>query len=970
MMSLIRWARQGALTAVGLAATASALCAQQGTVAGRVTDESTGRPVASARVQLTRGTTSALTNADGQFAITLPAGQHELRVQLVGYASVVQRLSVRAGETTTADFALKRAVISMEEVVVTGTAGAARRREIGNTITQISIQQVETAPVQTVADVLQGRAAGLTVIENSGQVGSAQTIRLRGIKSVTQGNTPLLYIDGVRMSNRTYETVGEAGQTSSPLSDINPQDIDRVEVIKGAAATTLYGTEASSGVIQIFTKRGSQGRPVWSLQVESGQHRMGHVGPAADSTGLNMNDCRHEPGCPFFSDKNLDGVPDSSQKGWFRSALLQRYLASVRGAVGTVSYFLSGNFGHEQGVVDPTFLRRWGVRGNFGFAPSDALNINFNNSFSQQRSRWFPDGNNLEGLSLNVMRGPAGYPPGNDDSVIMDMIVWLTTYHFTSGLSFNFAPKPNFTHRLNLGLDFAQSDSETDHPYGFWNLPLGRRADEQQEERNATIDYAGTWEMNVASGLTSAFSWGGQLYNENRYGLDGVGNDFPAPGIKLVDNAARTDAFEARSNVTNGGFFIQEVIGISDRLFLTGGLRVDGHSSFGEDFGLAPYPKFSVAYTLSDHPFWPDWFEQMKIRAAYGESGKAPGIFDAVRTWEPVAGDEARPAVTPDNLGNPELGPERTREIEVGFEGTAFDSRVAAELTYYQQKTYDALVDVQQTPSNGFPGTQLTNVGEVRNRGVETQLNLSVLRGTSLNWDLGVRYSHNKSEAVNLGDVDTIGSGSQRIVVGLPVPTYFKDSIINGSEIGVAPVFEEMAVGPTYPVNQWGLNTTVSFGPLTFDALGEAHLGHWLSSGVALQNARRGVWPVCAHVEAAHRAIVDSGDSTAWNGLTAYDRGRCDHFGVTIPARAWISPADFFKLRQVGLSYALPARILPAGVRSAHLRIQGRNLWKTTRFVGLDPEAIDNGSYDNLNREEYYSIPAPRTFLASLKIEF
>ena len=964
--------RYAVLATLGLAIATPALRAQQGTVAGQITDQSTGQPIGGARVQLVRGTVSAVSAADGRYSITLPAGQHELRAQLIGYNTVTQRLTVRSGETVTTDFALQRAVISMEEVIVTGTAGEARRREIGNTISQVSIQQIETAPIVTVGDVLQGRTAGLTIMDNSGQAGAGQTIRLRGIKSVTQGNTPLLYVDGVRISNRPLESVDEAAQAGSPLNDINPQDIERIEIIKGAAATTLYGTEASSGVIQIFTKRGGQGAPAWSFLVEQGMNRMGHVGPSEDSTGLNMNDCRHEPGCPYFQDKNLDGVPDSSQKGWFRNALVERYTASVRGGLGTVNYFLSGNWAHEQGVVDPTYWRKWGLRGNFGFSPSATTSITFNNAFSHQRTRWFPDGNNLEGLTLNVMRGAQGYPPGNDDSVIMDMLIWQVAQHFTSGVNFTWTPVAGMNHRINAGLDFAQADNTTDHPYGYWNVPLGRREDEQRQRRNMTLDYAGTWQTTVRPGLTSAFSWGGQLYNDQDYRLEGVGNDFPAPGDKLVNNAARTQAFEDRTDITSGGFFIQEMIGISDRLFVTGGLRVDGHSSFGEDFGLAPYPKVSLAYTISDSRFWPTWWEQMKLRAAYGESGKAPGVFDAVRTWTPVAGDEAKPAVSPDNLGNPALGPERTRELEIGAEGTALGSRVALDFTYYQQRTYDALIRVEQIPSNGFGGTQLTNVGQVDNRGLEAQLNLSLLRGSGLGWDVGIRYSHNKSKAVNLGDVDTIGAGNtQRIIVGNPVPSYFKDSVVNGSEIGVAPIFEDTYVGPTYPTDQWGINTTISIGrSVTIDALGEAQLGHWLYSGVALQNARRGVWPQCSHVETAHAAIVASGDSTAWKALSAHDVGRCDHFGRTIPGNAWVTPADFFKLRQVSLSFNLPSSILPAGVRSAQLRLQGRNLLKFTGFDGLDPEAIEQGSFDNLERREYYNLPVPRTFVASLKIEF
>jgi len=379
-----------------LAFTAGGLAAQNtGTVQGRVTEASTGAPIIGAQVSLIGTDLGSLTNNDGRYSIeNAPAGQQTVRVEFLGYGVRQQVVTVRADGTTTHDVQLRTEVISLEAVVVTGTAGRARRREIGNTVSQIDARQIELAAVSDVGDVLQGRAVGLTIMDNTGQVGAGSSIRLRGNNSINMSNNPLIYVDGVRLEKAATTSDGEVGQSPIPLDVLNPSDIERVEVIKGPAATTLYGTEASSGVIQIFTKRGAAGSPVWTASIDQGFHRMPHIGPAKDvnPTGLNLNDCSNEPGCP-------------STGSWFRDGHIQRYNLSVRGGNETVNYFASGRWGRQQGVVDPQGLDEYNVRANLQFRPRQNLQISFNNLYSRRNIQWIPDGNNADGFLLNVLRG-------------------------------------------------------------------------------------------------------------------------------------------------------------------------------------------------------------------------------------------------------------------------------------------------------------------------------------------------------------------------------------------------------------------------------------------------------------------------------------------------------------------------------------------------------------------------------------
>ncbi|MHC4448103.1 MAG: TonB-dependent receptor plug domain-containing protein, partial [Planctomycetota bacterium] len=269
--------------------------AQTGEVSGRVVDEVTGRPIEGAQIVIVGTNIRAQSRVDGLYnLVNVPLGSQQVRVMIIGYATQTATLTTQPGVTATLDFTLSRAVISLDAMVVTGQAGAVSRREIGNSISTIDAETIANLPISDVGQALQGLAAGVTVMDNSGQVGVGQRIRLRGINSVTMGNQPLIYVDGVRILDRALNDDPETGNLApSPLNDINPEDIERIEVVKGAAATTLYGTEASAGVIQVFTRRGSSGAPRWSISIDQGFNSQGHIGPSKDinPTGLGMNNC-------------------------------------------------------------------------------------------------------------------------------------------------------------------------------------------------------------------------------------------------------------------------------------------------------------------------------------------------------------------------------------------------------------------------------------------------------------------------------------------------------------------------------------------------------------------------------------------------------------------------------------------------------------------------------------------------------
>ncbi|MGH7448240.1 MAG: TonB-dependent receptor plug domain-containing protein, partial [Longimicrobiales bacterium] len=429
-----------------------------GSVTGVVRDAVSRAPLSGVRVWIPGTTLDQVANNVGRYLLlNVPAGQHTIEARSIGYGTISRTVTVTAGEATVVDFDLREEAIALEAVVVTGTAGAARRREIGNQISQIKASDIALATVTDLGDILQGRSTGVQINDFGGQVGAASQIRLRGNSSLTQGNSPLIYIDGIRMEVGALSEDDEAGAEASAFDMINPHDIERIEIVKGPAATTLYGTEAAGGVIQIFTKRGAAGTPAWQFSVDQGLSKMpfleSSLNPRSiNPTGYQMSDCSRSQ--VFNSEtkqfeivnEREPGCPDNGS--WFRNGHLQRYNLSVRGGSEAVTYFVSGRWAREEGVVDPQGQKSYGVRANVSFQPFNGFNVTMNNNYQQRSVTWIPDGNNASGLTLNVMRGLAGYTPGNDDSKVLDNDLISNIQLFQTGTSLIWTPNNMWAHRL------------------------------------------------------------------------------------------------------------------------------------------------------------------------------------------------------------------------------------------------------------------------------------------------------------------------------------------------------------------------------------------------------------------------------------------------------------------------------------------------------------------------------------------
>ena len=624
---------------------------QTGRIVGRVTSAETAGPLGEVQVYIPGTGLGTLSRQNGTFImLEVPAGSHQVRAERIGYAPVEQQVTVAAGQAVEIAFQMTTQALGLDEIVVTGAAGAARRREVGNSIAQINVAELPDRPKQ-VADLLQASAPGMEVSGVSGQVGGGTKIRLRGATSMTQSNNPIIYVDGIRIQSQAFpeQTFGDtrprtSGLNPSPINNINPNDIERIEVIKGAAATTLYGTEASAGVIQIFTKRGSTGRPVWTADAGTGTLWMREFGPAAEPfMRMDLFTCTGLFECGEYLD-----VPTTSN-----------YAASVRAGGELLQYFISTSYTDESGVLPNNNNRVWAFRSNFTGTPTEGLQVQWNSAYTNNFIESPQEGGAGEGLTLNVFRAEVNYYGTADPAIVSQSLQWHIKHYidrFTTGGTVSYSPFANLSNRFTTGFDYSQAEQRNLRPVGFPFWPLGALYVSVFQSRNLTFDYVGTYRFNITDQLSSNFSWGGQAIGDEQSTTGSWGEEFPGAKEPTISSAASTTAYESIQKVWNAGFFFQNIFGYRDRYFLTAGLRVDGNSAFGSGFGLQVYPKASASWVVSDEGWWSDGWGELKLRAAFGKSGKAPGAFDAVRTWQ-SQGFLNQSAFTPRNVGNPDLGP-------------------------------------------------------------------------------------------------------------------------------------------------------------------------------------------------------------------------------------------------------------------------------------------------------------------------
>ena len=1013
------------LTLVSLAA------AQTGTVTGKVTDESGGAALEAARVVLSGTTRIETTDREGRYTFRAVApGTYSIRVLRVGYRPAAQSLTVGDGETVTADFAMAAAPVQLDEIVSTAT-GEQRKLEIGNAVTTIDAARIaEQAPITEFSNLLSGRAAGVQVLKSSGTTGTGTRIRIRGSNSISLSNEPLYYLDGVRLesgsSSTTLAVGGFSDQSSnagpSRINDIVPDDIESIEVVKGPAAATLYGIQASNGVVRITTKHGTAGPPRWNLFSEVGAvadnndyplNYYGRVDPALDSLGFDGFCTIQAELDNFCTQSELQKFQPLNNKATrpYKAGLRQSYGANVSGGGDDVTYFVSGTYENEIGPfrlpkfeedsiletrgtvpdhqVRPNALEKYGVRGNVHANVSPSFDVDASLGFLTSNTRFIENDNSF--LTVNGNGTASGILPEDNRGwffIPAELFASLANQganRFTGGFTGNWRPLPWLTGRATIGYDVVNRTDVEFHPTGEAADYLANRAGVRQQNRfdisQTSIDLGASARFRLSDAVGSRTSVGGQFFRDLARGNFATGRGLP-PGSGSISGASSTEASDTLVEARSIGSYVEEEVNLKERLFLTGALRFDDNSAFGKNFDATVYPKASASWLLSDEPFFHSGaINTLRLRAAYGVSGQQPGTTDALRFYRAVSGRKdasGTTGVTFGSLGNLDLKPERSREFEVGFDAGLFRDRVSLELTYYTKTTKDALIERPVAGSIGALRTQFVNLSRIRNRGFEAAITARIIDGTRTAWDLTLSGSTTKNKILELGEgVSPIFVGFyQQHRAGYPAggfwaPTVSFDDANGDGIIDLDPnrdgdfsdaevSLSDSAVfrGSAIPTKELSLNSQLA-----------------LFGGrvvVGTQFDYRGGHQVDNSLEQFRcfsigncRALYDRSASLEDQALaqsTFLEGG-----GNSV---AFLEPGWFIKLRELSLTFAAPDSWARA-FRSSRLSLTlaGRNLWTITDYTGVDPE-VNAFAQNNFASSDFESQAQVRYWTARLNVGF
>ncbi|MFE7086501.1 SusC/RagA family TonB-linked outer membrane protein [Sphingobacterium spiritivorum] len=999
--------------------------AQQITVSGKVT--SGGTPVAGVSVSVKNTKEATLTNQQGDYSVKARQGD-VLVFSHIGYVRQEQTV----GTSTNIPVQLQSDAVGLDEVIVTGTSQGTTRKQLGSYVSSVKGDDLNKAPSGNVLASLQGKTAGAQISQNSGDPAGGISVRLRGISSVNSSSEPLYIIDGVIVSNNTTRVtntsanydggnfVGSIGQNR--MVDINPADIERIEVLNGAAAAAIYGSRANAGVIQIFTKRGASGAP----QINFGTSlTLGHLRKQVE---VNESPVKFG-GSPNVFTQDVIATPLQTtttpvqrynyQDYIFRSSTGTDNTLSISGGNDNTKYYTSAGYFSNQGIIRNTNFRRYNFRTNLDQKLTDWAKFSAGLNYVKSSANEKPDGNSffspMNSVTIlgnfhdifarnengNLMAvGERGRV--NPVSVIEDIKQRQETDRIIANANLKLTPVKNLTLDFTMGVDNSAQNGTTYIPPFAYNVnpdffgggasldgtlngyasTANNNAFQFNNELNAT------YEAKISDILSSTTQVGySYQYEKSKYAL--ISGRGLAPLIETV-NAASTPlpGIDGRTELSVSGGYIQQNFKYRDHLFVTGALRIDQSSVFGKDFRTQKYLKGSVSYVLSSTEYWKklgvsSWWDTFKIRGAYGESGNLTGIgayarFNAYETQSFLGRASLFSSAT---LANENVKPERQRELELGTDLSFFKNRLGLQFNWYNKKVDDLLLASVIAPSVGFSNL-LDNIGSLRNKGIEVVLNGTPVKGEKWNWNTSFIYSRNRNEALDVGGLRLFSTNS-----GAPV------SIINGQPIGVFygtffarnPDGSLLTNAAGIPMIERGIqNSATTFTPqrdangmptgttlrkvlgnpnpdYTFSFVNDISYKK-LSLHVQLDAVRGGdVW----NADWRTRQGVGNGKVAEQEQKGELPRGYVS--GVYAIEEWRIDNGSFVKLREVSLSYNVGK---VKYIKDLTINVSGRNLISWDNYKGYDPELNAGGQSTILRNIDFGAVPIPRTFSIGLLTKF
>ena len=957
----------------------------------------------------------AVSDRQGAYSLNakLEPGKYTVLVNAINYKAFKKVLTLGDDTAITLDIKLAEDVTRMDEVVVTGTSAATSRKTLGNSIGAVNAKDVQLTGANSIDAAMAGKVAGVQIQQNSGNPGGGVSVRLRGTNTFSGSAEPLYIVDGVIVNNDSRELVDLGGSAQNRIADINPNDIERIEVLKGASAAAIYGSRANNGVVQIFTKRGATGAPTVTF-----------------STRVNTDDLRQkiawnqEP-LRLIGTTVVDKNPDGSavqrydlQEQIFRRAWgIDNYISVSGGATGT-KYFFSGNYTGNQSIVGGSDFTRAGARLTVEQVVSDQLTATLGINYVNNTTRDIPNGglNNAYGSLTGFIFAQNWINPRPVDGVYPQLsppnIVTRTnpleaidrfqfgnaTSRVTTSFNLNYVPLAGLNISYQLGYDTYSQTGTAFIPRGTTTPGLAggysRRAVANLGQINNDLNI--TYRADISDDFKSTTLLGGTLQYERSETLAAQSESL-APVATIASSGAVGQAIgDSRSEISIYGAFLQQSFDINNMFFLTGAIRMDASSVFGVSNRLQFFPKVSGSALLSE--LWKESelaqvIPTLKLRAAWGQSGglTAIGAYTRFTNYGPVNFTGLSGLSPSTRLGSTDVKPERQTEFEVGTDFALLDNRIGVEFSYYNKITTDLLLDRTIAPSTGFSNL-LANVGTLTSNGIELLVRTVPVQTEDFKWTLTGIYNQNRSI------INGVEGGFLQITDG-----FGQVAVVNGQQLGVFRTFYG-ARNPdgTYLLAANGLpqreRGAVVNGVATpqRDASGQP-LGAQLQKVVGDPNPdftlsfinefALGKLSLRVQIDGMYGQDVFNftrrvGISSNYGGLAEYGVELRDNFPTRrqggLPL-GWnqalfgllgdfVEDGSFTRLREVALSYELNPEAL--NIRNVRLTLTGRNLFVLTRYSGWDPEVNTGGQRTAVRGFDFVEVPLPRSFSLGVSVTF
>lgn len=1016
-----------------------------GTINGRVIDSATRKALVGVQVHIAASSIGVVTDAAGRFQLSsVPAGEVTVQAELIGYASSARTVTVVDQQTVTVDFELATTQLRLEELIVSVEAREMRRLELGTDIARIDAERVvKQGAVASMSQLLQARTPGISVTRGSGLAGGGSRIRIRGPGTLTQDNNPLLVIDGIRVTNNTTDgTSATSGGGTSRFDDLSPEEIADIQIIKGPAATALYGSEAAPGVIVVRTKRGITGAPSFSVGSRFGtmQNTWDYPDNYADVTEVyGVTDVSDPRIAQFSAEKNpVTGQVFIKHNPFMNPGTTpfpdRVYLGGVHGSVSgggqDVRYFAAAEYNHEDGIVSANYYKRLNLRSNVDFAIRPNLKSVVSVGIVSAKRGYPQDNSTASGVGVNGFLGSPIAARGDDPvkgpgqgicaldalrGVADGTSGWCNNrngnqgqsfdkvlsedrgeqvYRMSGSAAFEWLPREWFINRLTIGSDRTERDVWTSTPFDpdlpFGRSSLGSNSLTRYTTEMLTGDYTGTIEGGFGESVRRWTTFGAQWFGQRNENVGCSGIEYPNDQVTSCGAAFFVSGGNGRSEQRELGAFAQQRVGYREYLFLSGAVRVDDNAALGRARGAIWSPSVNVSAIISEMPFWHvPLVNDFRLRSAWGTASQSPSPYSANQTYNSspvVIGGTTVGGVTPGNPGNPDLGPERSEELEAGLDASFLNSRVGLTFTFYKRKIRDLIVSKPVAPSTGFASNTQVNLGLMESTGAELILNASLVRSDRFSWEATFTHSTYDPIITDLGldapiffpegtDGGSRAAGSQVFATGYAPGAYVSNVVAHAerdaqgriTNVELAPGnlgdgTNRRVVGSPWPNAEQTLFTTVTlFRNVQVSALFDR------VAGADLLNVTR----------AFRTPFVDNG-----NGLDAYGREYAFRQVESTPEQqamierqyygAFLESGDYIKFRELNVRYALPRSLTSrVGANAASLTLSGRNLKTWTDFSILDPEMDVQGSRDNFIRNNFAgSFPPLRTFWLGLDVSF